>query len=340
VTGRRIAALSCVLAMTLSGMPAAPASASPLGDRRSQAIAVQKDVAALDDKLDTAVEDYNDAALRYSGLREKTADLRSRIHSLDARTAVLQRSLAIRADAMYRTGPTGILDVLLGAATFEDFATTWDILTDLSAREAGWVSELKSARAQAVSAKVELDAAELKAKSEYKVVAGKRKAIEAKLADRKRLLAGLETEIARLLAEQRARELAKHKAWKKKAGAKVYADPKTAPRGSVVEIALRYLGRPYHWAASGPGSFDCSGFTMYVYRQAGVSLPHSSRAQSRMGARVSRSALKPGDLVFFGSPVHHVGIYIGGGQFVHSPHTGDVVSVDELYDDFVWGSRL
>lgn len=301
---------------------------------------MQKDVDALDEKLDTAVEDYDEARLRYTGLRERSADLQARIRSLDSRTATLQHSLAVRADAMYRTGPTGIMEVLLGAASFEDFATTWDILTDLSRRESEWVAELKSARAEAAAAKVELDAAEAKAKTEYKRVTSQRKAIEARLAERKRLLLGLEAEVARLLAEQRARQLAAHRAWKKKAGAKVYSDPVTAPRGSVVEIALRYLGRPYKYAASGPDSFDCSGFTMFVYAKIGIRLPHSSRAQSTMGARVSRAGLKPGDLVFFGRPVHHVGIYIGGGQFVHSPHTGDVVSVDKLYSDFVWGARL
>ena len=86
-------------------------------------------------------------------------------------------------------------------------------------------------------------------------------------------------------------------------------------------------GKPYVWAAAGPGSFDCSGLTMYAYAAAGVSLPHSSRMQSQMGQPVSRDQLQPGDLVFFYSPVSHVGIYIGNGQMVHAPTSGDVVKV-------------
>ena len=93
---------------------------------------------------------------------------------------------------------------------------------------------------------------------------------------------------------------------------------------------MKYLGCPYQWAASGPRRFDCSGFTMFVYAQVGVSLPHSSRAQINCGQRVSKANLQPGDLVFFGSPIHHVGLYIGGGNMIHAPHTGDVVSIDPI----------
>lgn len=93
---------------------------------------------------------------------------------------------------------------------------------------------------------------------------------------------------------------------------------------------MRYLGAPYRWAAAGPNAFDCSGFTMFVYRQVGVSLPHSSRAQIGHGQRVSRGDLQPGDLVFFGSPIHHVGIYVGGGNYIHAPRTGDVVKISSM----------
>jgi cell wall-associated NlpC family hydrolase len=94
-------------------------------------------------------------------------------------------------------------------------------------------------------------------------------------------------------------------------------------------IALRYLGVPYRWGGASPSGFDCSGLVMYVYAQLGISLPHFAAAQYRMGSAVSRSDLQPGDLVFFDG-LNHVGIYIGGNQFVHAPHTGDVVRVSTL----------
>ena len=103
--------------------------------------------------------------------------------------------------------------------------------------------------------------------------------------------------------------------------------------GDVVGIALHYLGVPYVWAGASPSGFDCSGFTMYVYGQVGVSLPHYAGAQFGYGAPVSRDELQPGDLVFFDG-LTHVGIYIGGGQFVHAPHTGDVVKISSLSEDW------
>ncbi|MGY1771316.1 C40 family peptidase [Blastococcus sp. SYSU D00813] len=100
-----------------------------------------------------------------------------------------------------------------------------------------------------------------------------------------------------------------------------------------VDTALAQRGDPYVWAAAGPDSFDCSGLTSFAYRAAGVSLPHSSRMQSQMGTPVSRADLQPGDLVFFYSPVSHVGMYIGNGQMVHASTYGQpvqIASVDSM----------
>ena len=92
---------------------------------------------------------------------------------------------------------------------------------------------------------------------------------------------------------------------------------------------MQYLGTPYVWAGSSPGGFDCSGLVMYAYSQVGVSLPHSSYAMWGDGVSVPKDQLQPGDIVFFDG-LGHVGIYIGGGEFVHAPHTGTVVQVSSL----------
>ena len=102
---------------------------------------------------------------------------------------------------------------------------------------------------------------------------------------------------------------------------------------------MNYLGTPYVWAGSSPSGFDCSGFVMYVFAKAGVSLPHSSRMQYGYGRAVSRSALEPGDLVFFYNPIHHVAIYIGGGQMIHAAGTGKDVRISSVWTSSYTGAR-
>ena len=114
----------------------------------------------------------------------------------------------------------------------------------------------------------------------------------------------------------------------------------TKPKVSgVVAIAKDYIGVPYKWGGTTPKGFDCSGFTQYVFRKAGVSLPRTSAAQGKVGTKVSRSELRAGDLVMFPG---HVGIYIGSGKFIHSPSPGKSVRIDDLSTrkNFLYGRRV
>lgn len=337
-----------VLAASLSGA----ATASPLSDKRAEAARIQAQVEALDSELEVASEDYNEAKARYDSVTAEVAATEERLEALLARQADLSRYLSVRATGMYRQGPLGTLEMLLGVTSFEQFTVVWDVLQDMNESDADRISEIKTTRAEVEEARARLAEQQVVLKTEADTMATRKAAVEGQLAERKRILAGVESEIAAIIREQQEAERRRAAAAAAAARAAAastpepqsgtYASPTNAPRSEVVKIALSKLGTPYKWAASGPDAFDCSGFTMWCYARVGVSLPHSSRAQYGVGQRVSRADLKPGDLVFFGrTRIHHVGIYVGGGNYVHAPSTGDVVKVSSLASrkDYVGASR-
>ena len=108
--------------------------------------------------------------------------------------------------------------------------------------------------------------------------------------------------------------------------------------------ARAQIGKPYQWAADGPSSFDCSGLTMRAWQQGGVSLPHYSVAQYEQSAKVSLTDLRVGDLVFFASDpgdhrtIYHVGLYIGGGQMIEAPYTGENVRISSIWRSSLFGA--
>jgi cell wall-associated NlpC family hydrolase len=106
-----------------------------------------------------------------------------------------------------------------------------------------------------------------------------------------------------------------------------------------VSIAMQYLGVPYVWGGASPGGFDCSGLTSYVYAQLGIGLSHYTGSQWNEGTRVPADQLLPGDLVFFHSDLHHMGMYIGNGQMIHAPQTGDVVKISPLMNAYAGAVR-
>jgi peptidoglycan DL-endopeptidase CwlO len=149
-------------------------------------------------------------------------------------------------------------------------------------------------------------------------------------------LAGYQATFARLSAADQVR------VQNVLSGPDVTASPAPAPTaaaGVAVQTALAQIGDMYGVGAAGPDRFDCSGLTAYAYAAAGITLPHSSRAQSTMGVPVSRSDLQPGDLVFFYTPVSHVGMYIGNGQMVHASVSGKPVAVTSVDKSGYVGAR-
>jgi len=329
LTRDTIRAIIPLIVLTLLLSASAAAFAAPLEEKRSEALRIKAQIDDLDERVEIAAEDYNEAKARYDSVTAKVRKTEERMAKLTARQDELEAMLSTRVSGMYRQGPLGALELLLGSTSFEEFASTWDLLQDMNTNDAARVVELKQTRAELNAAQEELKAAQATAKTEYDTMKVRKAAIESQLAERKRLLVGVESEIAAIVREQEA--AANRRAAASRVSSSVdYGNPTNAPNSDVVRVALTKLGAPYRWAASGPDAFDCSGFTMWCYAQVGVSLPHSSRAQIGVGQRVSRANLQPGDLVFFGSPIHHVGMYVGGGNYIHSPNTGDVVRIQSL----------
>ncbi len=314
-------------------VPVASAGAAPSkADKMAQARTVRTQITALDHRVEVASEAYNEARSKHNALAAERDKAAKRVAKAEKRIGTLQKHLGTRAKGMYRTGQLGFIDVLLGAKSFDQMARTWDLLKDLNESDAAAVADMKQARVEALAARKQYTTKATAAKKQVGIMQSKRSSILSQLATRKAKLSGLQSEIAVLEAQEEARAAASAHTFtaSRGGGGRQFPPPTRAARSEIMSIARRYLGAPYVWGADGPNTFDCSGFTMFVYNQVGVSLPHSSRAQIGSGQRVSRGDLQPGDLVFFGSPIHHVGIYAGGGMMIHAPHSGDVVKISPM----------
>jgi cell wall-associated NlpC family hydrolase len=333
-----------------SALTAASASADPsVASKQAEAQSVMSQIQELDSSLERAVEAYNLANVKLNRIKH---DLTDNTHALVVAKKSLihsQAQLSARLVDIYTSGDQNAgLAVLLGASSLDDMLGRMDASDRVSEQDSLVLKQvahfrrevqhrqrfLQHAHAEQVQVVAERDAA--------------RASVESQLGQRKQLLGSIQGEIAHLKAVEAAQqvalqhqaELAAQQSSQRQAalaptvgiGTSSPTAPPVAPpatHGGVVGIAMQYLGTPYVWGGASPGGFDCSGFVMYVYSQIGVSLPHSTYAMYGMGAPVSRGDLQPGDLVFFDG-LGHMGIYIGGGNFIHAPHTGDVVKISSM----------
>jgi len=284
------------------------------------------------------VDEYNGAAEAYDIAMAKHQEAQEKLAVTSARLDEVQGFLNQRAVNMYRSGPFGFLEVLLGSSTFEQFTTTWDILSDINQQNAVNIAELSTLKAEQIQLKSVLSEQEKIAEAKTKEMEEKKTQIEAKIAEQKRIVAGLEDEIAKLQAEeaaaaQRAAEDAANQYYDPPSSTGGgYTPPPPGEYSGVVAIANQFLGVPYVWGGSSPAGFDCSGLVQYCYAQMGVYLPRTTKEMLGVGSVVSINDLQPGDLVF--PHDGHVGIYAGGGSVIHAPTFGCVVRYDSLYGGF------
>ena len=296
---------------------------------------------ALDREAEIAAESYDQArqslADTQAQLSVTKADLGAAQDALDQQTTLL----ATRIDAMYRDGGTTNAEVLLSSRSITDFLSRVQSIVTISEADAGLATQLSSQRDSIEARQMDLEKADMAARALEFSLKARKLEIGYRISDRQKMLQSAQADLAGALDTEAKRRMAQEMGlWHSiLSGAKDIGV--SVEQGSPVETALSYHGIPYVWGGASPSGFDCSGLTMYVMKQHGVTLPHHAASQYLMGAKVDPGALQPADLVFFGSPVHHVGMYIGGGYFVEAPHTGDYVKVSKLAgrSDFVGARR-
>ena len=336
-------ALSLAIAAALSITTIALVPGTGSADPSLSIEEVQQRVDALYEEAEVATERAHTINLDVQDARQRLARLRADIAKQERAFEALREVLAHTASDMYATGgidPSMQMmlssnpdDFLLQAQSLDQVLRSQD--ADLRRAEVAQL-ELAQAKTRADQELVRLRDLEAEAQKE-------RDAANTKLSQAQEMLSRLKRAERERLAElqaQRAREAA--------AAARTAPAPPPAPASTVsssgsgrgasaASFARAQVGKPYVFGAAGPSAFDCSGLTMAAWATAGVYLPHAASGQYAATSRVDSGSLIPGDLVFFYSDIHHVGIYVGGGMFVHAANPGDGVVVDALFSSY-WQS--
>jgi cell wall-associated NlpC family hydrolase len=340
----------------LALLAAVPAFASPsVTSKRAEAQQVEGQLQQLSDSLERARSQYVAATAQLAKIQHDLQQNRHELRVAKHNLKVSQRTIAQRLVALYTSDQESTLEVILGAKSLDDMITRIDSAKTITSEDASVLEQVQHFRSVVTRAGSELKTAHAQQARVVAARAAAKQSIESKIAQQKQLYSSIQGEIAKLVAADHARQLemaaaasvrlkAQQAQQQAQAASTVVgisagtpeADTVVAPpptHGGVVAYAMSQLNTPYVWGGSAPGGFDCSGLVMWAYAQVGVSLPHSSYAQYGYGVPVSQSELAPGDIVFFDG-LGHVGIYIGGGEFIHAPHTGDVVKISSLSEDW------
>jgi cell wall-associated NlpC family hydrolase len=306
------------------------------------------------DRLMELERDFELVVERYNLVHERLVSIQTQIATTELEVGRIQRKMTVRRSAavslateLYKGGTSESYAVVLSSKTIADLDTQLYYLSS-SEQAQSQVFERLAVVKHTLDAKVKrLEAARAEAASTQERLAELQEDIESKVAGQKDEIAELNAAIER--AERRdARRAAAAAEAAARAAVQAFTPtqvvtPAPAPNPAAqtaVEAALSQVGKPYQWGAAGPDSYDCSGLTMWAWAQAGIGLPHNSGMQYDATPRVAQSDWAPGDLLFFGSPIHHVGMYIGRGQMVEAPYTGSQVRVNSAYrSDYVGAGR-
>jgi peptidoglycan DL-endopeptidase CwlO len=345
----RRSVVATLVALSLVATGVVPALANPSSSEvRSDLRAAQERYEEIDRERGMAQNEYNDALEELEFAEVSLAALQADLEQLTTEAAALRETVADHVRLLHRMGPSLELSML---------AATQPAELGLRSTTLRQVLDRQRVDLEALTAaNVAIEAAEVRQGELVAERAAWAETLEARNADLQQLVEATADEVAELeerlqLAVRREeaeaarqRELERQRALVQRTSTASTTTTAPATRSSVggaVGVALSQVGKPYAWGATGPGSFDCSGLVTYAYRSVGIThLPRSSAAMYGATTRISRADLRPGDLVFYYSPVSHVAIYIGNGQVVESPNSGATVRVRALQGSITGYGRV
>jgi cell wall-associated NlpC family hydrolase len=346
--GSRRSVLTHILsAALLVGLVVFPsrASADTIDDKRRQAEAIADQLENLVEQMDMLGEDYAESLVEQAELATEIEQAQADVGAAEAQLSQMRGTLYMSAVTQFmHGGRNSTLTNLFASAGGVQDALQRTQLTSIAMNQGALTTDSLDATAtELIKKKAVLEKKRKKAENVASYVLERKGAAEALAEKYQQLQSSVQGDLADLLREERARRerQALEDAQREAAGfkskysslRKKYGNiPSVSARAqTAVRAALSQLGVPYRYGMSAPGrAFDCSGLTTYAWGKAGVGLPRNSRRQYNALPKIPKQFAQPGDLIFTGSPIHHVGIYLGNGTMVHAPQTGDVVKIGPI----------
>jgi cell wall-associated NlpC family hydrolase len=347
ISTRKFSLVSGLLvALVLGPSLAAPgASADPLDDKRRQAANIADQLERLGDQMNSLGEDYAEALTLQSELGIEIEQAQADVAAAEAQLAQMRGTLYLSAVTQFMHGGRNstLTNLLASSGGVQDALQRGQLMSVAMNQGALTTDSLDSTAIELTKKQTVLERKRKQAENVAANVLKRQSAAEALSARYEQLQSAVQGDLVDLLREERQRRESQLLADSQRQAAefqsryaatqKKYANiPSVSARAqTAVRAALTQLGVPYRYATSLPGkSFDCSGLTTYAWGKAGVGLPRNSRAQFNALPKVPKNLAQAGDLIFTGSPIHHVGIYLGNGTMVHAPQTGDVVKIGPI----------